>query len=169
MATCEGARFIDDQLESIAAQERPPDELIVCDDASEDDTFARVEAFAARAPFEVRAVRNPDRLGITGNFERAIESCTGDIIFLADQDDIWHPEKIETLAGVLIEHPATGAVFCDGEVVDANGKPLGYSLWSSLGFDANEQRAVREGLATDVFLGHVVAAGRLTIAARKDR
>ena len=159
MATCEGARFVDEQLASIAAQVRPPDELVVYDDASEDDTFARVETFAARAAFEVRALRNPNRLGITGNFERAISTCTGDIIFLADQDDVWHSEKIGTLADVLTARPATGAVFSDGEVIDSGGSPLGYSLWRSLGFDASEQSEVREGRAVDVFLRHVVAAG----------
>ncbi len=159
MATCDGERFVLEQLESIAAQSSLPDELIICDDASQDDTFARLEAFASRAPFEVRATRNPDRLGTTANFERAISACTGDIIFLADQDDVWLPEKIATLAPRLIENPGTGAVFSDGEVVDADGDPLGYSLWRSLGFTAREQRAVRVGRAVDVFLRHVVAAG----------
>lgn len=159
MATCNGARFIDEQLESIASQRRAPDELIVFDDASDDDTFARVESFAERAGFPVRAARNPDRLGITRNFEQAIAACAGDIIFLADQDDVWRPDKIEILAAVLTEHPRTGAVFSDGEVVDAAGSPLGYSLWRSLGFDEREQHDVRAGRAVDVFLRHVVAAG----------
>lgn len=159
MATCDGERFVLEQLESIASQSRPPDEVIICDDASGDDTFARVETFASRAPFEVVASRNPRRLGITANFERAISACTGDIIFLADQDDVWLPEKIATLEPMLIEHPQVGAVFSDGEVVDADGYPLGYSLWGSLGFSPAEQRRVREGRAVDVFLRHVVAAG----------
>jgi glycosyltransferase involved in cell wall biosynthesis len=159
MATCEGARFIDAQLESIAAQSRPPDELIVCDDASRDDTALRVERFAAAAPFEVRLLRNPARLGITGNFERAIAACRGDLVFLADQDDVWLPEKVATLAGVLEQHPETGAVFCDGKVMDADLAPLGSSLWQALGFDAGEQGEVAGGGAVQVFLRHVVAAG----------
>ena len=159
MATCNGARFIDEQLESVASQSRPPDELVVCDDASEDDTFPRVEAFAERASFAVQPLRNPSRLGITANFERAIASCTGDIVLLADQDDVWRRDKIETLAGILAQRPEVGAVFSDGEVIGADGAPLGYTLWQSLGFDEKEQRAVREGNAVDVFLRHVVAAG----------
>jgi len=118
-----------------------------------------LEAFASRAPFEVVATRNPDRLGITANFERAISACTGDIIFLADQDDVWLPQKIETLAAILTEHPDTGAVFSDGEIVDADGDALDDSLWRSLGFTPREQRAVRGGHAVEVFLRHVVAAG----------
>ena len=63
MATCNGARFVDAQLASLAAQSRPPDELVVCDDASEDDTLERVRAFAARAPFAVRVEPAAARLG----------------------------------------------------------------------------------------------------------
>ena len=159
MATCDGERFVLEQLESIASQSRLPDELIVYDAASRDDTFAQLEAFASRAPFEVVATCNPNRLGITENFERAISACSGDIIFLADQDDVWLPEKIATLAPLLIEHPDTGAVFSDGEIVDADGHSLGDSLWRSLGFTRREQEAVRGGRAVDVFLRHVVAAG----------
>jgi len=159
MATCEGARFVGAQLDSLAAQSRPPDELVVLDDASRDETFERVAAFSQSASFEVRAARNASRLGITGNFERAIAACTGDVIFLADQDDVWLPEKIAALAAVLEARPETGAVFCDGEVVDAALAPQGYTLWQSLGFDAREQRLVRAGRAVDVFLRHVVAAG----------
>jgi glycosyltransferase involved in cell wall biosynthesis len=162
MATCEGARFVDAQLASLAAQSRPPDELVVLDDASMDDTFLKISAFAQSAQgavIEVKASRNASRLGITGNFERAIAACTGDVIFLADQDDVWLPDKIATLAAVLEAHPETGAVFCDGEVVDAALAPSGTTLWQSLGFDAREQALVRAGRAVDVFLRHVVAAG----------
>jgi hypothetical protein len=63
------------------------------------------------------------------------------------------------LADVLTARRSTGAVFSDGDVIDADGAPLGYSLWHSLGFDTSEQREVHEGRAVDVFLRHVVAAG----------
>ncbi len=159
MASCQGERFIEEQLESIAQQSRPPDELVVVDDASTDTTFARVEQFAGRAGFAVRPQQNERRLGITRNFERAIAACTGDVILLADQDDVWLPEKIETLTGVLAREPETGAVFSDGEVVDATLSPHGTTLWQALGFDAGERARVRAGLAASVFLRHVVAAG----------
>jgi glycosyltransferase involved in cell wall biosynthesis len=159
MATCEGSRFVETQLESIAGQTRPPDELVVCDDASRDDTFARLESFAARTDLETRVLRNPVRLGITANFERVVSACTGDVIFLADQDDVWLPEKIATLTDVLVRRPELGAVFSDGEVVDAELSPRGYTLWESLGFDEREREQVRRGDAVGVFLRHVVAAG----------
>ncbi len=159
MATCEGGRFIDEQLESIAAQNRPPDELIVCDDASQDDSADRVAAFAARAPFAVRLERNPSRLGTTRNFEKAVSLCSCEIIFLADQDDIWLPEKTTCLLDDLERHPEAGIVFSDGAVVDDAHNPLGYGLWRALAFTPEEQRRVAAGQATQVFVRHVVAAG----------
>jgi len=159
MATCDGARFVDAQLESLAAQTRRPDELVVCDDASVDGTPDLVAAFAARAPFPVRLERNPRRLGTTANFERAVALCEGEIVFLADQDDVWKPDKIETLAGRLEERPELGLVFSNGAVVDEDLEPLGYDLWQSLFFDENDRRRVRSGEATAVFARRVVAAG----------
>src|SRR5258706_6945784 len=94
MCTCNGAAYLADQLESIAAQSRLPDELVVRDDASVDDTPAVIQAFAARAPFPVRFERNADRLGSTRNFDGAIAACTGDLIALSDQDDVWHQDKV---------------------------------------------------------------------------
>lgn len=159
MASCEGAAFLESQLESIAEQTRLPSELILFDDASSDASAAIATNFAARAGFAMRVEVNSARLGATRNFEQAVAACTGDVIFLADQDDVWAPEKIETLCDVLDERPEVGLVFSNGEVVDAELEPLGHSLWQALGFDALEQRAVREGRALDVFLRHVVAAG----------
>lgn len=159
MATCNGARFVDAQLASLAAQSRPPDELVVCDDASEDDTLERVRAFAARAPFAVRVEPAAARLGTTRNFERAVALCTGDVVFLADQDDVWREAKVERMAGLLEARAEAGAVLCNGRVVDAAGAPLGYDLWRALGFDAREQAAVAAGRAHEVFARHVVAAG----------
>src|SRR3954454_9678676 len=92
LASYNGARFIDEQLASLAAQTRPPDELVVCDDGSTDDTLDHVERFAATAPFEVRIVRNAENLGFSGNFQRVLALVRGDIVFICDQDDIWYPD-----------------------------------------------------------------------------
>ncbi len=159
MATFEGARFIDEQLESLARQTRPPDQLIVSDDVSGDDTCERVERFAADAPFEVQLVRNTERARTTVNFERAIGRCDRDIVFFADQDDVWRPTKIERMVAHFDAHPETGGLFCNGGVVDDDRRPLGYDLWRAQGFHAGEQRMVHRGEAARVFMRHVVAAG----------
>jgi glycosyltransferase involved in cell wall biosynthesis len=159
MATYNGADYVEEQLESFAAQTRLPDDLVVCDDGSSDGTLALLEHFAARAPFPVRVEANPQRLFTTANFERALSLCSGEIIFLADQDDVWMSQKIERLTDFLSKHAEVGAVFSNGEVVDAQLRPMQHELWDGLWFGAKEQALVRAGRELEVFLKHVVAAG----------
>src|SRR6185295_6827977 len=97
MCTWNGAAYLRDQLESIAAQTRLPDELIMCDDASIDGTPAIARAFAARAPFPVRLEINEATVGVRQNFTKAIAACTGDLIALSDQDDVWRPDKLRVI------------------------------------------------------------------------
>lgn len=94
LATYNGARYIDEQLDSLLAQTAPPFELVVSDDGSTDDTLARMRAFAARAPFPVRILDKTVRLGFADNFLHAAEQCRGDLIVFCDQDDVWQPGKI---------------------------------------------------------------------------
>jgi glycosyltransferase involved in cell wall biosynthesis len=118
-----------------------------------------VEGFAQKVDFEVQLVRNEERGLTTVNFERAIERCDGDLVFFADQDDVWRPHKLERMVDVFDRHPSTGGLFCNGSVVDDDRNPLGYDLWQSQGFHPGEQRMVHRGDAAMVFLRHVVAAG----------
>jgi glycosyltransferase involved in cell wall biosynthesis len=98
MATYNGAQFLEPQLASIAGQTRLPDELVVCDDQSSDESVEIVEGFASRARFEVRVVRNPERLGFARNFLEAARLSRGDLIAFSDQDDVWMPEKLAVCA-----------------------------------------------------------------------
>ena len=98
MATYNGARFLDEQLRSLAGQRYRPFELVVADDGSTDDTLAQIRAFAATAPFPVVIVEGEGRLGYRLNFRRAAQHCTGDIIAFSDQDDIWREDKLEVMA-----------------------------------------------------------------------
>ena len=119
MATYNGARFIQEQLNSFAAQTRLPDELVITDDGSTDDTLGIIGRFAATAPFCVQVQRNPQRLNYSRNFERAISLCSGDIIFLSDQDDVWFPKKIQTVAAKFIARSEVMVVINDQIVTDA--------------------------------------------------
>src|SRR5580698_1985958 len=94
LCTYNGERFLPEQLASIREQSRLPDELVICDDASADQSVAIATRFAERAPFPVRIEANSRNLGSTPNFARAIELCNGDAIVLSDQDDVWLPDKL---------------------------------------------------------------------------
>jgi glycosyltransferase involved in cell wall biosynthesis len=118
MATFNGAQNLGAQLESFVRQTRLPDELVVCDDCSTDSTLTLLQEFSASAPFEVRIARNNANLGFTQNFNEALTRCTGDVIFLSDQDDVWLPQKIETVLATLIAHAEATLVIHDGKLVD---------------------------------------------------
>ena len=158
MCTYNGARFVAEQLDSIAAQTRPADELVVCDDGSTDATVACIQKFARNAPFPVRLFENETNVGSTKNFERAIELCDGDFIAVADQDDVWLPEKLMVLEQTLAS-ASTGLAFTDGDVVDESLRPLGQRVWQTLRFGEEEQRLFCEGHAFAVLLGHNVVTG----------
>jgi len=140
LCTYNGAAHLPDQLASIAAQNRLPDELVVRDDASADDTAAILQSFAARAPFPVRFERNAARLGSTRNFDGAIAACTGDLIALCDQDDVWRPDKLAVLEREFHENANVGLVFSDADLVDAASNPIGARLWTRVGFDDRGRR-----------------------------
>src|SRR5690348_14254665 len=98
MATYNGARFVTEQLDSIAGQTQLPVEVVICDDRSTDETVSILESFAAKAPFRVTLHRNDEQLGYRLNFKKAVSFCTGDLIAFCDQDDVWHPDKLKTLS-----------------------------------------------------------------------
>ena len=157
LCTYNGERFLQQQLESIAQQTQPPDELIVCDDGSTDATLEIIEHFTA--PFTVHVHPNPTRLGVTKNFERVISLCSGDMIALADQDDVWQPEKLAHLHNTLTAIPQVGAVFSDADLIDGAGQALGATLWRSIRFTPREQQAINSGDALHVLLKHRVVTG----------
>jgi glycosyltransferase involved in cell wall biosynthesis len=167
MCTYNGGRFVGPQLQSIANQSRLPDELIVCDDGSMDQTPDVVESFASSAGFPVRLHRNERNLGSTRNFEQCIAMCAGRIIALCDQDDLWHPQKLALLEQALRARPAAGLVFSDAQLVDQQLNSLPCTLWQAVPFPPAERRRMRRGKALDVLLRHNVVTGA-TMAFRAD-
>lgn len=152
MCTWNGAAYVEEQLASIAAQTRKPDELVICDDASNDATPRILERFSVTATFPVRIFRNRERIGTTRNFEQAIKRCNGDVIFLSDQDDLWLPEKIASMTGQFVRDIRIGCLFTDAKLD-------GGSLWDHIGFDDSEKGRVHRGKAFDVLMRHNVATG----------
>lgn len=167
MCTYNGARFAGAQLASIAAQTRLPDELIVCDDRSVDETASIVESFAASAPFPVRLHVNARNLGSTKNFERAMALCEGDLIALSDQDDIWLPEKLARLEAEFARSPLPGLLFSNAQIVDEEGEVSGEGLWESLGLSREELARLKTGAALgDLLSGATVTGATMALRAK---
>jgi glycosyltransferase involved in cell wall biosynthesis len=152
MATYNGSPHLEAQLKSISSQQRPPDLLIVGDDHSSDDTFRILGAFADQAAFPVRIFQNERNLGYRRNFEQAMRQAHGDVVVLSDQDDIWRTDRIARIEDAFVGNPDAGLVFSDAEVVDEFLRPLGFSLWNAVRFDAEKQSRVRDGRALDVLV-----------------
>ena len=165
MCTYNGADFLPAQLASIAGQTRRPDELIVCDDASTDQTRSLLESFARTSSIPVSLYFSDQNTGSVKNFQRAISLCTGDVIALSDQDDVWHTAKLELIEQAFQGNPAVGLVFSDAELVDESLEPLHRRVWEAVGFDAHKQKLVRNGKSLDVLItGWTVTGATMAFA-----
>lgn len=169
LCTYNGAQFLREQLESLVAQTRRPDELVVVDDCSSDETVEIINAFSNTCPFEVRLFENEQNLGFVRNFERSLSLATGDVVFPCDQDDVWLPEKIAVLSARLEADESVALVASNATPVDEQLKPLGTGdFWRSLGISKERLAAMRTGRAFEVLLlqGNVFAGMSMAIRRR---
>jgi len=163
MCTCNAGAFIHQQLESIVNQTVVPDQIVVSDDRSDDDTWAVLQSWAAatqaRSGIRVTLLRNDPRLGVTKNFEQAIRSLDTDIIFLADQDDIWTPGKVEALLACFAADPELLLAHSDAELIDEQGHDLGKSLFAALRLSEREQMLVSQDRYFEVYCRRNLVTG----------
>ncbi|TMC57248.1 MAG: glycosyltransferase [Chloroflexi bacterium] len=117
-----GARFIGEALDSILYQTFRDFELIVSDDASDDETLAVV---ARRAEPRVRVERNPSRLGLVGNWNRCLALAAGEYVCLFHQDDLMEPELLARQVALLDARPSIGFVFANVSRIDERGETVG--------------------------------------------
>jgi glycosyltransferase involved in cell wall biosynthesis len=159
MCTYNGEAYLPEQLISIAAQTRQPDELVICDDCSSDGTVEIVKEFASHAPFVVRLLQNNENLGSTKNFAKAFGNCRFDVIAPSDQDDFWYPDKLQSMEEVFIKNADAGLVFSNADIVDKNLVPVGCTLWKSVDFNSRLQRQVDAGRAFNALLKYNFVTG----------
>ena len=156
LAAYNGSRYIAGQLQSLLDQTRIPDEIIICDDSADDLTYEAVKPFLGDQ--RVKYHKNASPLGVAGNFEKALSLTSGEIIFLCDQDDVWLPEKVDTLACALLNDPAVDGVFCDSSIVDENLLPQNRTLWQLRKFSDPMQKKVNRNRSLSVFLQRVTCS-----------
>lgn len=96
MGIYNGEKYIEEQLDSILRQTRRAEEVILCDDCSTDRTVEIVRLFIEKHGLgeSWRLCCNKENRGYPGNFYYAMSLCAGDVVFLADQDDIWAETKL---------------------------------------------------------------------------
>jgi glycosyltransferase involved in cell wall biosynthesis len=167
MATYNGSAWLAPQLQSLARQSRPPDEVVVFDDCSSDQTVQIIRDFAARVSFPVRVEVNSQNKGATKNFEAVIAAADGDVICPCDQDDVWYPDKLQRIENEFRRDEQLDLVFTDGDVVDQSLRPLGYTVWESIPFTLDRQsRARRAGLLRTLVRFNVVTGAAMAFKSK---
>jgi glycosyltransferase involved in cell wall biosynthesis len=127
LSSYNGASFIRDQLDSILDQTLSPTLIVVRDDGSTDATWDIVQDIARAAPISAFAGPN---LGPRDSFFSLLNECpAADVVFLADQDDVWYPDKMARAIEAISQLPAhRPALYCSRvDIVDCNLKKIGQS------------------------------------------
>ena len=169
LCTFRGEPYLAAQVDSILAQTRPPQELVVFDDASPDGTWALLDSFAPRiraAGIRLVMHRNAVNVGYIANFEQALRATTGDVVFLCDQDDIWHPTKIERFAAEFEQRPDLLMLHSDARLVNSQGESMDCSLFEAFEVTREELTAVHAGDMFEVLLRRNIVTGA-TMAVRR--
>lgn len=170
MCTYNGASYLEAQLESLLGQSVPPDEIVINDDGSTDTTLERLQQFQARAEqagIDVRLHQNPRNLGYVENFTAGLRLADGELLFLCDQDDVWHPDKLARMSAVFEDDPSLLLLHSDARLVDAQGDSLHCSMFEALQLTAQEKHAIHAGEAFEVVLRRSFVTGA-TAAFRRE-
>lgn len=134
LASYNGERYLQCQLDSLYEQSRRPDQVVIADDRSTDETLKIAQAFARRPGIEVTILANTSgvQLRPPRNFARAIAACTGDVVFCCDQDDAWDRAKIATAVDRLASRPDLACFMNDTWICDQDLAPTGLSKQGQL-------------------------------------
>ncbi|RHX73030.1 glycosyltransferase [Lactiplantibacillus plantarum] len=122
IATYNGEKYIQDQLQSIINQTRRPDEIIISDDGSVDKTTEIIHEIQSNTQgIEIKQLLNKGVHGFVGNFTFGLRVSSGDIVFLSDQDDIWKKDKIEQYLNSFQNNPSVAVVHGEIDIVELGG------------------------------------------------
>lgn len=167
LATFEGSRFLEAQLDSLVAQTHRHWVLLARDDGSSDATRSILDGFASRHRDRIR-VLPPDgrRLGAAGNFAALIEASTAPYVMFCDQDDVWLPDKIEITLDAMTAlegrrgGPAPLLVHTDLRVVDEELQAIADSMWAFQQTDPRRQAVLSRALLQNFVTGCTMMANR---------
>ena len=119
------AEYVQETITSVVAQTYGHWELIIVDDCSPDDTVAIVTALLAKlADRRIRFSQNASRLGMVGNWNRAVSEAAGEFIKVMGQDDLLSPDCIAAQCAVMLRHPDVSVVACARKVIDPRGRKV---------------------------------------------
>ena len=164
ISTYNGSKYIEKQLESVRAQSLRPDEVIIQDDCSTDETIDIITRYINK--YNLNSwyfFINEVNLGYKENFYRGVKRAKGDYIFLCDQDDEWMPDKIEKMIEVFKQHPEIWALNCGLCLIDGIDRPIKVKCeknWSNCNFLYSERKLDEISFySSDYILRHNIGPG----------
>lgn len=126
LATYNGEKYIEKMLQSILCQLNEDDEIIIVDDCSKDNTMEFLNMIDDK---RIEVLQNQSNIGVNKTFERAIKHARGELIFLADQDDIWKSNKISMICELFNDDSNVDLVHHDAYVIDEYGNSICESFY----------------------------------------
>lgn len=150
IATFNGEKYIQEQLESILIQLEENDEIIISDDESIDDTLEIINSFHDN---RIKLIKGPKN-GIKQNFANAIQNCNGKYIFLSDQDDIWEKDKVSTVLTIFEKNDKCSCVIHDCKVFDANIESIIYNSFFQY---RNSGKGIFKNIMKNTYIGCCMA------------
>ncbi len=149
MAVKDGLPYLEKQVQSILSQLADGDELIVSVDAGDTTSLPWLQAH----PHPAMHLYESGKTGVLANFENAMAHCQNEIVFLADQDDVWTENKVKTVRAVFATQPKTVLVMHDARVVDSEENCLHPSFFDLRGV----RHGVRKNWMKNSFMGCCMA------------
>ena len=149
IASFNGEKYIKEQLDSIVSQLGSEDEIIVSDDGSTDLTCEMIRGYKDS---RIKLIYGP-QLGVVKNFENALMHVSGDVIFLADQDDVWLNNKVEVSLNYLIENVL---IVSDCMITDSTLRPVSESFYKQ----NNSRPGVFNNILKNNYMGCCLAFNR---------
>ena len=154
MATCDGERFLDQQITSIVRQTILPQRLLIADDCSLDQSLSCLRNWQHKSvvPIEFVKTEESKRLGSCRNFERLLIESDAPYVMLSDQDDVWDLDKAERLLRQMeLLEQRLGPdrpllVHADQRLIDAEGLPIHESFHRCQGLEPERDGLFEIGL-----------------------
>ena len=157
LCTYNGEAYIEEQLTSILHQTHAVDEIVICDDGSTDNTLKIISSLELP---NATIHTTESQLGASANFQKAVNLCHGDIIFLSDQDDVWHPDKVEHTIAYFTNHPDKQVLFSNGRLVDDTGNSIeDKTLFFCVGMNKKARKMFDNDMGLDLFIAGNRATG----------
>lgn len=163
LCTYNGARFLARQIDSILGQSVQPAEIVVGDDGSTDETLEIISRYGSA----VTLLPADGNLGVTGNFERTMRACSGSLIALSDQDDVWLPTKLEILRERFSANPHLRLAGSNAVAIDENDASMGFDLFSAIALTARERRSIAYHSALDALIKRSLFTGATMMVRRE--